>query len=531
MPGAPTTYPSESGFRWSHDHVVLILASFIASISALVFYYHRGTILLYGDAVAHINIARRVFDSRTPGLFQLGTVWLPLPHLLDIPFVANDWLWRIGLGGSIPSMLGYVVGTAGVFRLVRGLASRQAAWVGALIYALNPNLLYMQATAMTESLYLAVFIWTAVFFSEFARQIGPEPEAAARSLRRCALALSAALLVRYDGWFLAAAVGVVIVSIAGQHRPVVEPIRRSVINFFLLVALTAGLWLAYNHAHWGNILEFANGPYSARAIQQQSRTPTMPTYPGENSPRTAALYFLKLVRLNLGAGFAEHMLFTPAIVALLSATYFSHKFLPWTLLWTPAVFYIVSIAWGSVPIYVAAWWPYSYYNVRYGLELLPAIAVFVALAYEFLSRFVPARIAATAIGLVVATSYLSLWRETPICLREAQVNGHARLQFDQQLGAEIQRLPAESTLMMNCGAHSGAVQAAGIHFRRILRESNPPYWEVGLSEPARSADYIIAIEGDDVARAVRFFPQDLQPITTVGTPTGPKAVIYQSMHH
>ena len=46
--------------------------------------------MLYGDAVAHINIARRVFDSRTPGLLQLGTVWLPLPHLLMIPFLISD---------------------------------------------------------------------------------------------------------------------------------------------------------------------------------------------------------------------------------------------------------------------------------------------------------------------------------------------------------------------------------------------------------------------------------------------------------
>jgi len=36
-------------------------------------------------------------------------------------------------------------------------------------------------------------------------------------------------------------------------------------------------------------------------------------------------------------------------------------------------------------------WPFSYYNVRYGLQLLPAVAVFAALAYEFLSKFFPAR--------------------------------------------------------------------------------------------------------------------------------------------
>jgi hypothetical protein len=303
------------------------------------------------------------------------------------------------------------------------------------------------------------------------------------------------------------------------------------IGFFVLAALTAGLWLAYNHAHWGNALEFANGPYSARAIQQQTRTPTMPSYPGESSPRTATLYFLKLARLNLGAGFAEHLLFTIAMVALLGVIYFSRRFLPWLVLWTPLLFYVLCIAWGSVPIYFPDWWPHSYYNVRYGLQLLPAVAVFGALGHEFLSKFAPARVIATAMVLLIATSYVSLWQETPICLREAQVNGSARLQFDRQLADELRPLPSQSTLMMNCGAHSGAVQAAGIPFRRVLRESNPPYWETALSEPAGSADYIIAIEGDDVARAVLLFPQELEPVATVGAPVGPKAVIYQSMHH
>ena len=36
------------------------------------------------------NIARRIVDSRTPGWYQLGTTWLPLPHLLMMPLVRND---------------------------------------------------------------------------------------------------------------------------------------------------------------------------------------------------------------------------------------------------------------------------------------------------------------------------------------------------------------------------------------------------------------------------------------------------------
>src|SRR6202050_5779479 len=97
----------------------------VAGISALVslfsfFYYFRHSdLLLYGDAVAHINIARRVFDSQTPGLLELGTVWLPLPHLLMIPFIYSNAIWQNGSGGSIPSMIAYVFGVVGIFRLGR----------------------------------------------------------------------------------------------------------------------------------------------------------------------------------------------------------------------------------------------------------------------------------------------------------------------------------------------------------------------------------------------------------------------------
>jgi len=37
----------------------------------------------------------------------------------------------------------------------------------AFAYGANPNLIYMQATAMTESLYLALFVWAASLFREF----------------------------------------------------------------------------------------------------------------------------------------------------------------------------------------------------------------------------------------------------------------------------------------------------------------------------------------------------------------------------
>src|SRR5258707_14010088 len=88
------------------DHDIFLVAQLAAAVSIASFFYYlqHGDLLLYGDAVAHINIARRVFDSRTPGLLQLGTVWLPLPHLLMLPFLLSRWLWQTGIGGSMPSL-------------------------------------------------------------------------------------------------------------------------------------------------------------------------------------------------------------------------------------------------------------------------------------------------------------------------------------------------------------------------------------------------------------------------------------------
>src|SRR5271169_7181879 len=151
----------------------------LVSLFSFLYYLQRSDLLLYGEAVAHINIARRVFDSQTPGLLQLGTVWLPLPHLLMIPFLLSSTAWQSGIGGSIPSMVAYVLGTAGVFRLVRSALSldsqpdssaRIAAWLSAIVYAANPNLIYLQTTAMTESLYLALFVWAVVYFSELVQE-------------------------------------------------------------------------------------------------------------------------------------------------------------------------------------------------------------------------------------------------------------------------------------------------------------------------------------------------------------------------
>ena len=210
---------------FDHDLKLVAAVSSAVSLISFLYYFQRGEILLYGDAIAHINIARRVFDSQTPGLLQLGTVWLPLPHLLMIPFLVSDKMWQSGVVGSIPSMIAYVLGVMGIFRFTSSMLedddrtrpwARSGAWLAALVYGANPNLIYLQTTAMTEPLYLALFIWAVVYFADFLRSLRHstpelmENSASSRPLYRCAACLAGAELTRYDGWFLAAVIGSVV---------------------------------------------------------------------------------------------------------------------------------------------------------------------------------------------------------------------------------------------------------------------------------------------------------------------------------
>ena len=527
--------PDRSPARVAGIAVLLSLFSFL-------YYFQHADLLLYGDAVAHINIARRVFDSLTPGLLQLGTVWLPLPHLLLIPFIFLDTMWQSGAGGSIPSMIAYVFGVMGIFRLVRRLLEAGpdekptdkpvvavGAWAAALAYAANPNLLYMQATAMTESLYLALFIWAIVYFAEFVRALPNHalPDHDARKiaaadrrqsppprtpLLRCAACLAGAELTRYDGWFLAGVLGAAVVVILLRHWQN-SVVRRVALKFVLAIAVVPILWLAYNRIVYGNALEFANGPYSAKAIEQRVGAPN----PALHNVPVAAIYFLKSAQLNLADGNWGRFWLAAALMALaIGAWKLRVQSASLLLLWVPLAFYALSIAYGSVPLHVYTWWPFATFNQRYGLQLLPMFAVStgVLTASVFLlgKSFGAAgrhggKLAALILALV-AVSYASVWKAGPQCLKEAQRNWEIRHTLNSAVQRVVAQLPKNSIFLMDLGEHVGVMEQAGIPLRHIVNnENHRPWkrptdpeglWERALADPPRYVDFVIAFDGDPV---------------------------------
>jgi len=542
--------------RWDGESLLVAALAACLSIIAFLFCMHRGYVLLFGDAVAHINIARRIFDSRTPGLLQLGTVWLPLPHLLIAPFIASMAAWRSGAGGSIPSIVSYVLACVGLFRLVRGalagngqsdLAGKVTAWLAVSTFALNPNFLYMQSTAMTEPIYLALFIWSIVFFCEFVQAARASDQiAGSKSLLKSGVCVAAAELTRYDGWFLAAtlAVIVLILRFGPRHlRGGSARIQVPLLKFLVIVSAVPVLWLAYNAVIYRNPLEFANGPYSARAIERKTSVPGSPPHPGANNLLLASEYVVKAGESNLAEGGLQKVWVIASIAGTLLTLALGTRLRPLLLLWIPLPFYALSVAYGSVPIFLPDWWPFSYYNVRYGLQLLPAAVVFTALISHYLGSLVPSRVAqilvCAGIAVFIAASYYSVAKASPVSFREAWFNGRIRIALEKGIATQLRQLPASATILMYLGEHVGALQDAGIPLRRTINEADhrtwrQPFdpqglWESALANPSAYADYVVAIGSDPVAVAIQ--PQQLHTIAIIDVRGQPRATIYRTDKH
>src|SRR5436853_1495215 len=193
----------------------------------------------------------------------------------------------------------------------------------------------MQSTAMGETLYLAFFVWAVVFFTDWIR--------GSNSLTKCALCIAATCLTRYDGWFLGGAMMIAVVAIwfgraHGTTRVNAEQKRgrallpaganekqtRALVTFLLIAAAAPALWLAYNAIVYRNPLEFANGPYSAKAIEQKTSRPGYPPHPGTHNLPVAGSYFLKSAELNLAAGKWQRMWIVLLLMGTAMSLIFNH---------------------------------------------------------------------------------------------------------------------------------------------------------------------------------------------------------------
>lgn len=452
-----------------------LAAALAAGGAAWAVYAQQDLVLSHYDAKAHLVVARRVIDNITPGWKQIGAVWLPLPHLLQILPTQVDLLYRTGAFGSLLSILSFATASWAAARLVLAMTGSHAgALTAAALLLLNPNLLYLQTTPMTEPLLLAVTFLVVLWTYEWLAGGSP----AARPPVKLGAALFAAAWTRYEAWpVIAAALGFAVFAWWRQGLPIATAARRvarvgawpaaAVLLFVINSRLTVGAWFvtggfyvpdpAYEAQAWRSLVAVWWGTHQLSGYVVESA-----------ALLTAAVLVARAVRNRRDAA------------ALLPVALFAAAALP---------FY--------------AFYEGHPFRIRYMVPMVAACAVMCGLAVGILGR------AALLASILIASSLVEsppLGAGAPL-LEEAQWDRPRSRERQAVTECLVPQYRGEKVMasMGSLAHYMQELSRQGLGIADFLNEGNGVIWELAMETgPSPHAGWMLVeeqAEGGDVLAA------------------------------
>jgi hypothetical protein len=368
-----------------------------------------------------------------------------------IPLARIDRLWINGLAGAIPSAIAFVLAGSFLFAAARRIFDdTAAAFAATALWALNPNVLYLASIPMTESMAGACLMALLYFTVRFRRTQGMGAAIGA------GLAACAGTLTRYENWFLLPFAALFFLVAAKRRRVASTAV-------FCAIAALGPLFVLFHH--WfltGDALAFYRGPYSPRTIQHGA------DYPGYHDWGVAFLYYRTAAQLCAGA------VLPLAALAGAAVALYRRAFWALAVLALPGVFLIWSMySTGGTPIFLPVLKPFSYYNSRYGMAVLPLLAV-AAAALVTLAR---GRARGWAAGLLVlAASVPWLMNPSPsnwIVWEESRVNSESRRAWTKEAAEYLKARYVPGTgILADVGDMVGIYRECGIPLRETFSLNN-----------------------------------------------------------
>jgi len=478
-----------------HRPLVIAIAAAVAVAGTLaaIHYARLGLTLAHYDARAHLVVARRILDSLTPGWQQIGAVWLPLPHVLNMFPVQVDAWYRTGLSAVVFSVLSMALASGSLASLIlRTTGSIVAAVTGAALLLLNPNVLYLQSTPMTEPLLFGLTLFSIAATASWvegllppaldnarARQGGSHPATTSSSLWLPplggstlwpGLGLAAACLTRYEAWPITAAIlalaFVVLVRRGFRWSDSLRQVAHLALWPAVAIAIfsansrwVVGTWFVPSGFFEPNNTEALGRPLVAWRQVREGLT----RLAGDTLPRAG----------YVGA----------ALVAW--ACYRSRERAPLLLL-------LSLLAAAVIPI--AAYVQGHPFRIRYDLPLVIACASLGGAGIAVLWK--PLRIPlAVALLAVSAWEARPLDREAPL-VRESQREARNR-EGRRAITSYLEAHYDGRGIMMSMGSlghYMHDLSLAGFHIKDFLHEGNGEIWTFAMLRPRGHADWLI-IEG------------------------------------
>lgn len=465
-----------------HATMILFFALSMLSIASFLYYLANGLGVAYNDARSHLDISRRVVENLKPGFAQLGSVWLPLPHLLATLTIWNDFMWHSGLAGALQSMISYIATGILIYRILQVLGVTMfGRFVGLLVFALNLNVLYMQSTAMTELLLIGTM--TAGVYE----LIQWHKEERMQNLLKSGFWIMLSTMIRYDGWFLLifATILIIIHTLRKHNYKTTEGV---VVVFGTLAGFGILLWLFWNLMIFKDPLYFITGPYSA-GTQQQQLADAGVLATKHNLPFSLQTY-LYAIFYNSGV-LSAVLAFVGAILFWFDKNVKSELRLAATALIAPFIFNVLSLYIGQSVLFIQGLHGNSWFNVRYGLMMVPAIAVFIGyLTYRLKNmRYV-------IIALLLLVTFFSFANRDAVTIDDAVYGASGKNVSEISSWLRNHTAHQDGFVLISVASHDAIIFSSGMPMSRFIHEGTGLYWGIATTHPAHWARWIVMRSND-----------------------------------
>jgi len=465
-------------FILRYETTIIFLILGIISIGTFIYFYQNGLGLAYNDARSHLDIGRRVVENLNPGAAQLGSVWLPLTHLLMGVTIWNDFMWHSGLAGALWSMISFVATGLVISLFLKELGiGFLGRFVGVAIFVANINTLYLQSTAMTELTLLGTMTVGAYYLLRWFKTEN------SLYLIYSAFFIMLATLVRYDAWFMlffaASIITLYTFKKYGYHRA-----EGIFIFFCTLAGLGVVLWLLWNLLIFKDPLYFAFGPYSAHAQQDQLNAAGV--LPSKGNWLFSLKVYMYAMAYNTGA-FTMFLGFLAAIFLWLDKKISIPARIASSALIAPLLFNILALYLGHSVLYIQGISGDTWFNVRYGIMMLPSIAIFVG----YLVGRVKRPLGVTIIGLLAFVTFFQFSSADAVTIDDARVGS------SQKNVTEVSGWLRENTkdkpgfILISAASHDSVIFSSGLPMKKFIHEGAGAYYDAALANPDRWARWIV----------------------------------------
>lgn len=483
-------------FIKKHHNVIPLFILTYLGVFVFFLYFVNGSHLPYADAISRLNISRKVIDNLTPGLAQLGNVWLPLPQILMLPFIWIDTLWHTGIAGAIMSISAYVAGGYFIYKTAYILSkSVVASLMSMAIFALNINILYLQSTAMSESLFLCTLAASTYYF---VRWIKTKKKF---NLLLAAGWVSAMTLTRYEGLaILLPSIPMVFVYsfLRSKKYRIAE---GNTLIYATLASLGFGLWTIYLTMIFGDPLYWKNyyaTPQATGGAGQAVFTQAKPFMAAVWQYFTSFVWMIGLIPTIFAA---------LGIIVLLITTIRKKTFYFLPLLLPAAIFlFMVLTLQRNTPVVQPSLTINNIlsgdtslgtgFNIRYGLLLLPWVAVLSV--YVFKIKYLILKLFIFAFFGIQLYSYIKP-NYTVIYQIPARIYGKP---YGEMVDWMKQNYDG-GLILISAGSHEDQMFEMGIDYKNFIHEGTNKYWKETLDNPSRYAKWVVIDRGhaqDQVTR-------------------------------